>query len=338
MPANGALLFLLFGLIHHSQAQTTLYVSPTTGSDSNPGTAADAPLASVAGAVRVLRHKNAATSLLLSGRLQLNETATIPPSATGLTIAQWPGQDPAVLSGGEAIPASSWTKKAPLRGTSSSTVVWSAPLSAAAAAALSQTSAGSIFVNGVRRNIVRTPTLRWKRSLGATGSAVSKQARREDETVESPRVWMRARECVYVCVCVCVCAPILTRVYDIPQGFVVAASTLDAGWSLDAASLAQWRVGAFHSWTKAFHTVKSVAKSKGSGSGSGSKSDSGSDGSNDEEYTIMFGERALFGYGEYTYCSDYRFYIEGIPEMDLTPGSWRLVPAMTASRGTAQCI
>ena len=206
MAASGALLLLLSSLLHLSQAQTILYVSPTTGSDSNPGTAADAPLASVAGALRVLRRrKSASTSLLLSGRLQLNETATIPPSATDLTIAQWPGQDPAVLSGGEAIPASSWTKKAPRRrGTSSSsTVVWSAPLSVAAAAALSQTSAGSIFVSGVRRNIVRTPTLRWKRSLGATGSAVSKQARRVEETAESPRC-VRASVCAGVRVCGCV--------------------------------------------------------------------------------------------------------------------------------------
>ena len=72
-----------------------------------------------------------------------------------------------------------------------------------------------------------------------------------------------------------------------------------------------WHVGAYHSWTKAFHTVKSVDISTG---------------------TIMFGEASMFGYGEYTYCSDYRFYIEGVPELELTPGSFRVIRGVSSSR------
>ena len=167
----------------------------------------------------------------------------------------------AILSGGVDIPHAAWIRS----GTSD---VWSASLTSEAAAALSNSSAGSIFVAGVRRNIVRTPSLRWSKSLGAKGSTAAK------------------------------------------QGFIVARGTLDPTWSLDAASVSLWRVAAFHSWTKAYHTVKSVDNASG---------------------TITFNEEAFFGYGEYEYCSGSRFYIEGVPELDLTPGSWRVIPAATSS-------
>jgi hypothetical protein len=190
---------------------TTIYVS-ATGSDSNAGTAPDAPLATLHAAV-VGARKHGADAVLLSGRLAVTETVTMNSYAQNLEMSQWPGQPDAVLSGG--VEVGGWARKPGSPG------VWRATLPAAAAAALSNTSAGSIFVAGVRRGIVRTPTLRWSTSVGAKGSADSK------------------------------------------RGFVVAPHTLDPKWKLDDASLAQWRVGAYHSWTKAFHTVTAVDAASG---------------------------------------------------------------------------
>ena len=235
-----------------AKSSVSLYVSAALGNDTNAGTSPDAPLATLAVAVVSARRLKPA-SILLSGRLQMTDSpVTLNSQVEGLTISQWPGKPAATLTGGIDIPASSWTK------TEASSEVWTAPLPAAATAALSNSSAGSIFVGGARRNIVRTPTLRWSTGLGAKGSK---------------------------------------------QGFIVAKGTLDPKWSLDAASLARWRIAAFHSWTKAYHTVRSV----------------------DAGGTIMFGEEAMFAYGDYLYCSERRFYIEGVPELELTAGSWRMV-------------
>lgn len=241
----------------------SLFVSAALGNDTNAGTSPDAPLATLAAAV-VSARRLKPTSILLSGRLQMTESpVTLNSQVEGLTISQWPGKPAAVLSGGIDIPASSWTK------TDAASEVWSAPLPAAAAAALSNSSAGAIFVGGVRRNIVRTPTLRWSASVGATGSK---------------------------------------------RSFIVAKGTLDPKWSLDAASVARWRVAAFHSWTKAYHTVESIDAESG---------------------TITFGEEAMFPYGEFVYCSERRFYIEGVPELELSAGSWRMVPGADGDEGAS---
>ena len=218
---------------------TTLYVSQA-GDDSNAGTSPAAPLATF-GAAIVASRRLKPSSILLSGRFTLTEAATLNSQAQNIVISQWPDMPAAVFSGGVDLSPSAWTRQ-------SASDIWSAPLTAEATAALANSSAGSIFVSGARRSIVRTQTLRWSKSLGTTGSAASK------------------------------------------RGFIVARGTLDPEWSTDAASLSQWRVAAFHSWTKAYHTVKSVDAKSG---------------------TIAFGEEAMFGYGQYTYCSDRRFYIEG---------------------------
>jgi len=65
-------------------------------------------------------------------------------------------------------------------------------------------------------------------------------------------------------------------------GFVYSEGDINPDWSLDPASLAQWRVAAFHSWTKAYHSVTKVFTAN---------------------RTIFFGEEASFGYGDMTYCS-----------------------------------
>ena len=223
-----------------ASSATTIYVSTATGDDANSGTSPSTPLATLGAAIVASRRLKPST-ILLSGRFILTETAALNTQAEGLTITQWPGMPSAILSGGVDILSSVWSKK-------STSGIWSAPLTAEAAAALSNSSAGSIFVSGVRRSIVRTPILRWSKSLGAKGSTASK--------------W----------------------------GFTVAPGTLSPEWSLDAAHLSQWKVAAFHSWTKAYHTVKSVDTKSGA---------------------MLFGEEAMFGYGDYTYCSDFRFYIEG---------------------------
>ena len=236
-----------------SAPSVQLYVSPSTGSDSNAGTSPSAPLASLGAAIAAARHADV-EAILLSGRLILTSTLTL--NAHNMVLTQWPGQPRAVISGGFDVPPASWQRKP---GSASS---WIAPLSAAAAAALMNSSAGSIFVGGVRRNIIRTPTMRWNASLGTKGSAAAK------------------------------------------SGFIVSQGDLDPTWSLSPRSLKQWRVASFHSWTKAYHTVKSVDAASG---------------------TIMFGENAMFSYGDYLYCSEHRYYIEGVPELTLTPGSWRLL-------------
>lgn len=92
-------------------------------------------------------------------------------------------------------------------------------------------------------------------------------------------------------------------------GFVYAEGDIDPNWSLNRSK--SWRVAAFHSWTKAYHTVARVFP---------------------HNRTLLFREPASFGYGDYTYCSKQRYYLEGVPELPLTPGSWRVV---TTSDGAA---
>ena len=86
-------------------------------------------------------------------------------------------------------------------------------------------------------------------------------------------------------------------------GFVYGEGTIDPSWSLAPESLARWTVAAFHSWNKAYHKVKAVFP---------------------HNRTILFETPAKFGYGDYEYCSEGRFYVEGVPEMKLVDkGSWR---------------
>lgn len=87
-------------------------------------------------------------------------------------------------------------------------------------------------------------------------------------------------------------------------GFVYSDGDIDPRWSLAPENVARWRVAAFHSWNKAYHRVRSITPSN---------------------RTIKFVGPAQFGYGDYTYCSLYRWYVENVPEMLLHPGSgtWR---------------
>eukprot|EP00054_Salpingoeca_dolichothecata_P014396 m.81247 g.81247 ORF g.81247 m.81247 type:complete len:536 (+) comp20969_c0_seq3:140-1747(+) len=86
-------------------------------------------------------------------------------------------------------------------------------------------------------------------------------------------------------------------------GFVYSEGDIDPQWNLSAAALKYWTVGGFHSWVKSYHTVTHIFP---------------------HNRTILFGEPAQFAYGDYVYCSKRRWYIEGIPELPLLPGQFRL--------------
>jgi hypothetical protein len=83
-------------------------------------------------------------------------------------------------------------------------------------------------------------------------------------------------------------------------GFVYSDGDIDPSWSLDEESVARWTVAAFHSWTKAYHRVKRIFP---------------------HNRTILFATPARFPYGMYSYCSKERWYIEGVPELQLEAGS-----------------
>jgi hypothetical protein len=85
--------------------------------------------------------------------------------------------------------------------------VWIATLSAAAATALTAKGSGAIFINGERRSVSRTASLKWSASIGPKNSAVSKWG------------FVYAKE-------------------GGPDPF--------EGWNLDKANLSNWRVAAFH--------------------------------------------------------------------------------------------
>jgi|EP01049_Picozoa_sp_SAG25_P009408 hypothetical protein len=88
------------------------------------------------------------------------------------------------------------------------------------------------------------------------------------------------------------------------EGFVYTEGDIPDSWSLAPESVSRWRVAAFHSWNKAYHRVKSISRAT---------------------RQIRFRGAAQFGYGDYTYCSEERYYFENVPEMTLQPGSgqWR---------------
>ena len=83
-------------------------------------------------------------------------------------------------------------------------------------------------------------------------------------------------------------------------GFVYSEGDIDPSWSLDEESVGRWTVAAFHSWTKAYHRVKRIFP---------------------HNRTILFATPARFPYGMYSYCSKERWYIEGVPELQLEAGS-----------------
>jgi hypothetical protein len=184
-----------------SNVSKTVYVSAIDGEDSNTGGSPSSPLRSLADAVTLAAEIHA-TKISISGTFNLNRTATFTAQHAGLVVEQWAGKPPAILSGGLVLPNAAWTK--------GSDGVWTTLLPATAATALTATGSGAIFVNGNRRLVSRTPTLKWSAPLGAKNSKESK------------------------------------------RGFVYAKEGgVDPfeGWNLDAAHLADWRVGAFHRYT-----------------------------------------------------------------------------------------
>lgn len=87
------------------------------------------------------------------------------------------------------------------------------------------------------------------------------------------------------------------------RGFVYNETDLDPTWALDALSLRRWRVNVHHSWATAWHSVASVDA---------------------ETHTILFQEDSPFPFGTEAYCAQGRWSIEGVPELPLVPGTWRI--------------
>ena len=230
-------------------ATTDVYVSAAHGSDSNSGASPTAALATITRGLAAARKLRGAARLLLDGTFVVTN-ATLNINVAGVQLDGWPGKPRPRISGAAVIPAAAWTKSA--RGPG----LWQAPVPASVSRALD--GGAAIYVGGVRRTVVRTPTLHWNTSLGPRHS------------------------------------PLNTR------GFHYTAGDIPASWSLAPASLARWRVAAFHSWNKAYHRVASVSRAS---------------------RTIKFAGPAQFGYGDYTYCSLKRYYYENVPEMTPEAGS-----------------
>ena len=87
------------------------------------------------------------------------------------------------------------------------------------------------------------------------------------------------------------------------RGFVYSETDIDPTWALDPLSLRRWRVNVHHSWVTAWHSVARV---------------------DTETRTILFQEDSPFAFGTETYCAQGRWSIEGVPELSLTPGKWRI--------------
>jgi len=140
--------------------------------------------------------------------------------------------------------------------------VWRAVVTDPAVVAAVKAS-GSLFVNGERRGLVRTKTLRWEAPLV------------EGKNMEENK-----------------------------YGFVYSEGDIPSGWNLTDAAVSRWTVGAFHSWTKAYHKVRKVFPAN---------------------RTILFHSKAVFSYGDFLYCSEKRYYIEGASDLSHSPGDWSWV-------------
>eukprot|EP01063_Lacrimia_lanifica_P003959 TRINITY_DN1219_c0_g1_i7.p1 TRINITY_DN1219_c0_g1~~TRINITY_DN1219_c0_g1_i7.p1 ORF type:complete len:714 (+),score=232.78 TRINITY_DN1219_c0_g1_i7:63-2204(+) len=237
-------------------AAADIYASAQYGSDAHDGTSpATAVKTFKQATVQALKLND--TSLRLKGRFFAAEDGR---------YNLWPGQVP------EGLAIDKWeneTEKPLLTGgvqvvmnTSAGVWVSAAPLASAALAALNNSGNGAIFVNGARRELVRTAMLRWNATL-VPGSQ--------------------------------------KRLPQNKRGFVYSEGDIPASWDISPAALSRWRVAAFHSWVKGYHRVASL---------------------HPENRTIFFSEDALFSYGDFTYCSDRRYYIEAAAELPVTAGTF----------------
>lgn len=145
---------ILFCAAVFESSSSVVYVSSSIGSDSNSGISEKSP-------VRSLQHAIALTTSLKSntiraeGNFILSETIQLNVKQSGLMIDKWEGRQRPVISGGINIPPLKWK----LEG-----AIWSVVLPGEVfGAVLNNTS--TIFVNGHRRMIVRTPMKHWNQSL-----------------------------------------------------------------------------------------------------------------------------------------------------------------------------
>lgn len=110
------------------------------------------------------------------------------------------------------------------------------------------------------------------------------------------------------------------------QGFYINSSDVSS-LNLSPASVAGWKVWAFHSWTKSRHTVRAVDLDADPAKGA----------------KMLFEQDTDFPYGQYTYCSLERYYIEGAPELLQRPasdvrGGFLILPeAGSHAPGNASC-
>eukprot|EP00040_Diaphanoeca_grandis_P009685 m.49744 g.49744 ORF g.49744 m.49744 type:complete len:772 (+) comp21110_c0_seq1:179-2494(+) len=95
----------------------------------------------------------------------------------------------------------------------------------------------------------------------------------------------------------------LDNIADQNLGFIYSADDIDPSWSMNSSSLARWRINVHHSWVTSWHTVKSI---------------------DPKTRTIRFNEAAQMTFGSSVYCSKHRWSIEGVPELPLVPGTWRI--------------
>jgi hypothetical protein len=177
----------LFGKQAAAADGGTLYVSSLTGSDQNNGSSAATALASLPVALSKAKTTKA-SALLMDGIFYLDDVITLNGQLSNFRLDKWPGRpalkqntttdakqhegthatrDPPVISGGQLLPSASWTKSTTEPG------VWEFNVAGALSAALD--GGASIYVNGVKREVVRTPTLKWNTTLGPKGSAENDQ-------------------------------------------------------------------------------------------------------------------------------------------------------------------
>ena len=163
----------------------TVWVNGDTGDDTHTGTTPIDALRTLERGIVVCRAVKC-SSLLLRGELRLNTTASFGEGLDGIMVGAWPGASPATLKGsvdvamlprldsmharrfdqhsriGTAADASADIKSA------STTYSVLLPANSEAAQALRRLP-GEIYVGKSPRSMVRTPMLRWERTL-APGS------------------------------------------------------------------------------------------------------------------------------------------------------------------------
>ena len=143
-----------------SAASCVVYVSSLNGSDARSGTAPSAPLATIAAALKVKNALRRATPsqrcvIYVAGTHRLNGTLDLWKIDGRTALSAWQGAGPVqpTISGGATVPAASWGQ--------SSRGGWQANISTLLRTAgidpASDWQPASIFVDGQRRQRVRTP-------------------------------------------------------------------------------------------------------------------------------------------------------------------------------------